>query len=62
MEKLLNYEGLSAATGLKVRTLRHLVYKGALPYLKLGHKLILFQPARVERALLKLEIKEKIRR
>jgi hypothetical protein len=58
MEKLLDYRALSEATGLRVRTLRHLVQAGVIPCLKLGHKLVLFQPSKVEKALAKRQVKE----
>jgi len=58
MEKLLNYSQLSAATGLRVRTLRYLKDAGVIPHIKAGHKLVLFQVSRVEKALLKREVKE----
>jgi hypothetical protein len=57
MEKLLDYRALSEVTGLRVRTLRHLVQVGVIPCLKLGHKLVLFQPSRVEKALNKREVR-----
>jgi excisionase family DNA binding protein len=57
-ERLLTYQELSEQIGLPVRTLRHLVTKGVIPRLVLGHKLIRFQPSRVQKALQKREVKE----
>jgi len=37
---------------------RHLVHAGVIPSLKLGHKLVLFQPSKVEKALAKRQVKE----
>jgi excisionase family DNA binding protein len=56
-EKLLDYHGLSEALGLPVRTLRHLTSRGVIPHLRLGHKLVRFQPSRVEKALLRREVR-----
>ena len=58
MEKLLSYKSLSAQIGLPVRTLRHLTNTGVIPHVRLGHKLVVFQPSRVEKALAKREIRE----
>ena len=58
MERLLDYNGLSEVTGLKVRTLRHLSQRGVIPKLVLGYKLIRFKPSAVFRALEKRTIKE----
>jgi excisionase family DNA binding protein len=56
-EKLLDYHGLSEVLGLPVRTLRHLTSRGVIPHLRLGHKLVRFQPSRVEKALQRREIR-----
>ena len=61
MEKLLNYSQLSAATGLRVRTLRHLAASGVIPHIRAGHKLVLFQASRVEQALKRREVREVLR-
>jgi excisionase family DNA binding protein len=58
MERLLTYQALSELVGLPVRTLRHLTYSGVIPHVRLGHKLVRFQPSRVEKALAKREVKE----
>jgi excisionase family DNA binding protein len=57
MEHLLDYQGLSAVTGLPVRTLRTLTYRGTIPHIRLGHRLVRFQPSKVEKALERREIK-----
>jgi excisionase family DNA binding protein len=58
MEKLLDYQALSESTGLPVRTLRSLTYKGVIPHIRLGHRLVRFQPSKVEKALGKREVRE----
>jgi excisionase family DNA binding protein len=58
MEKLLSYQQLSEVIGVPVRTLRTLVYRGTIPHVRLGHKLVRFQPSRVEKALSKREVRE----
>jgi hypothetical protein len=56
MEKLLSYKGLADSIGLPVRTCRHLVATGVIPHLRLGHKLVVFQPSAVEKALKRREV------
>jgi excisionase family DNA binding protein len=59
MERLLNgYRELSEASNVPVRTLRTLVKKGVLPFIKAGHRTILFSPSKIEKALQKRAIKE----
>jgi excisionase family DNA binding protein len=58
MERLLDYNSLSEATGLPVRTLRTLANRGQIPFLKLGHRLVRFQPSKVFRALERRTVKE----
>jgi predicted DNA-binding transcriptional regulator AlpA len=59
LEKLLNYKALSAKTGLTVRQLQDMKYKGQLPYLNLGGgKRIRFRESSVVDALRKLEVRE----
>jgi len=57
--KLKDIRGLSEELGppFSVRTLRTLQYKGIIPYLKLGHRLSLFDPDKVLAALDKYEVK-----
>jgi excisionase family DNA binding protein len=58
MERLLDYHGLSELTGLPVRTLRTLTYRGTIPHVRLGHRLVRFVPSKVAKALAKREVKE----
>jgi excisionase family DNA binding protein len=58
MEKLVNYHGLSELTGLPVRTLRTLAHRGTIPHIRLGHRLVVFVPSKVQKALQKREVKE----
>jgi excisionase family DNA binding protein len=57
MEKLLSYPQLSELTGLPVRTLRTLTYRGTIPHVRLGHRLVRFQPSKVEKALQRREVR-----
>jgi hypothetical protein len=54
--KLLNIFELSETTTRPVRQLRSLVQARKIPYLKVGHRTILFDPAKVEKALQGFEI------
>ena len=56
--KLLDYHQLSKRTGRKVRSLRTFVKKGLVPYLRLGHRTVLFEPDKVLKALRRFEVKE----
>jgi len=58
MTKLLNIFELSKAQGRPVRQLRGFVQHRKIPYLKVGHRTLLFDPAKVEKALQRFEIKE----
>ena len=58
MSKLLNIFELSAAQGRPVRQLRGMVQARKIPYLKVGHRTLLFDPVKVEKALARFEIKE----
>jgi hypothetical protein len=58
MERLDTYRSLSERTGVPVRTLRSLVYRGVIPHLRLGHRLVFFEPTKVQRALQKREVRE----
>ena len=58
LERLIGYEELSEQTGLPVRSLRTLVYKGILPHVRLGHRTVKFVPSKIARAIAKREIKE----
>ena len=58
MSKLLNIFELSETKGRPVRQLRTFVEHRVIPYLKIGHRTILFDPEKVEAALARFEIKE----
>jgi hypothetical protein len=56
--KLVNIIGLSQHKGIPVRTLRTLVTTRKIPYLKLGHRLLFFDPQKVDKALQRFEVRE----
>ena len=56
--KLVNINGLSQHKGIPVRTLRTLVWTRKIPFLKLGHRTMLFDPEKVEKALERFEVLE----
>jgi hypothetical protein len=59
MEQLLSgYRALSEASGIPVRTLRTLAANGLIPYVKVGHRSILFSPSKIEKALQRRTVKE----
>jgi excisionase family DNA binding protein len=58
MSKLVTIFSLSELTGLSVRSLRTLVRKRVIPFIKLGHRTLLFSPDKVERALERCTVKE----
>lgn len=55
--KLLDIEGLSDEIGQPVRTLRTWVQGRKIPFLRLGHRTLLFDPEKVREALDKFEVK-----
>jgi excisionase family DNA binding protein len=57
MSKLINIFQLAELSGLPVRTWRTLVQKRAIPFIKVGHRTMLFQPEKVLKALEKFEVK-----
>jgi hypothetical protein len=57
MSKLLDIFELSKETGRPVRQLRTLVAGRKIPYLKVGHRSLLFDPEKVDQALSRFEIK-----
>ena len=57
LAKLVRIEGLSERTGLSVRELRTLHYKGILPFYKFGYKSVFYDPEKVIAALGKFEVK-----
>jgi len=56
MGKLLNIYELSEQKGRPVRQLRGFVAKRLIPYYKLGHRSILFDPQEVDKALQRFQI------
>lgn len=57
-EKLLNIQELSAEINLPVRTIRTLLQKRRVPCIKLGHRTMRFNPAKVMAALDRFEVRE----
>jgi hypothetical protein len=59
MEQLIHgFKNLSTAMNVPVRTLRSLKDAGVIPYIRAGHRTILFSPSKVEKALQRRTIKE----
>jgi len=56
MGKLLNIFELSEQKGRPVRQLRTFVAERKIPFLKLGHRTLLFDPEKVDKALARFEI------
>ena len=56
MSKLLDIFQLSEEKGRSVRQLRGFVAAKKIPYLKIGHRTLLFDPEKVEKALQRFEI------
>jgi hypothetical protein len=57
MTKLTNIKGLEAVVGVPVRTLRSLKDQRKIPFIKTGHRTVLFDPEKVRAALLKFEVR-----
>ena len=57
MKRLLNIRNLSQENGVPVRTLRSLQHQKKIPYIKAGHRTVLFDPDKVRAALDKFEVK-----
>ncbi len=57
-EPLRDYEGMAAASNVPERTLRTWVAQRKIPFLKLGHRTVLFQPSKVFEALERFEVAE----
>lgn len=55
--KLVNIKGLAEVTGIPARTLRSMMHARKIPAVKLGHRTVVFSPARVLAALQKFEVK-----
>jgi hypothetical protein len=56
--KLVNITGLSEHNGIPVRTLRTFMATRKIPFLKCGHRTILFDPEKVDKALQRFEIQQ----
>ena len=56
MSKLIDIRGLSERSGLPVRTLRSFVASRKIPFLKCGHRTLLFDPEKVDKALQRFEV------
>jgi excisionase family DNA binding protein len=54
---LLTIKPLSAASGVSVRTIRTLMAQRKIPYLRPGHRTVLFDEEKVMKALEKFEVK-----
>ena len=59
---LTGYPALSDWLQIPTRTLRTLVQRKAIPHLRLGHRLIMFEPTKVLAALERFEVAEVGRR
>ena len=57
MKTLTNIRGLETATGVPVRTLRSLQHARKIPFIKTGHRTVLFDPEKVRAALDRYEVK-----
>ena len=57
MQKLVDITGLAEITSVPVRSWRTMVQKRIIPFIKVGHRTMLFQPEKVLRALEKFEVK-----
>lgn len=57
MSKLVNIVGLSTHNGIPVRTLRSFMASRKIPFLKCGHRTVLFDPQKVDEALGRFEVK-----
>jgi len=58
MKKLLDIFELSKEKGRPVRQLRGFVQQRKISFLRMGHRTLLFDPEKVEKALAKYEIRE----
>ncbi len=58
LEQLLDYTGMSGACGIPERSLRTLAQQRKIPFLKLGHRTVLFEPSKVLAALARFEVVE----
>jgi hypothetical protein len=56
--RLVNIVALSEHNGVPVRTLRTFMSARKIPFLKCGHRTILFDPDKVDKALQRFEVQE----
>jgi hypothetical protein len=56
MSKLTDIHGLSEQSGLPIRKLRSFVAARKIPFLKCGHRTLLFDPEKVDQALQRFEV------
>jgi hypothetical protein len=56
--KLVNIATLSEHNGVPVRTLRTFMAARKIPFLKCGHRTVLFDPEKVDQALQRFEVQE----
>ena len=56
-QSLLNIQQLSVEIGPPVRSLRTWMHQGKIPFIRVGHRTVLFDPDKVREALNRLEVK-----
>jgi excisionase family DNA binding protein len=54
-----NIRGLAELTGVPVRSIRTLISKRVIPFIKVGHRTLLFEPSKVVRALHGFEVRSR---
>ena len=57
MSQLLDVKNLSAESGLPVRTIRTLMHRRVIPFIKIGHRSCLFDAEKVRKALERFEVR-----
>ncbi len=55
--QLVRLNGLSAEIGVPVRTIQTWIHQRKIPFLKVGHRMIFFDPQKVRAALEKFEVR-----
>ena len=60
MKRLLSIRGLSDAIGIPSRTIRSLYNARKIPFIKAGHRTLLFDPEKVLGALDKFEVRASV--
>ena len=55
--KLLKLNGLSVAIGVPPRTIQTWIHSGKIPFLKIGHRTVLFDEEKVRAALERFEVR-----